>query len=257
MSLLWRILRGPFAFMLPGIKLKRWMFLLLTSAVLFAVGLGGWLGETIGPYRQTLNVPAVRRAERSVRLYLRSLRSLDLWLIGLGGVGMLFAVRRGYYAILAVFVPHRDRRFIRQAYERARGRRGPRIVAIGGGTGLPNLLTGLKEYSDNLTAIVTVADDGGSSGRLRRQFRILPPGDIRNCLVALADAEPLMGRLFQHRFSRKGDLAGHTFGNIFLTALAEVSGDFSRALAESSRVLAVRGRVVPVTLDLVTLAAKL
>ncbi|MEK7765375.1 MAG: gluconeogenesis factor YvcK family protein, partial [bacterium] len=147
--------------------------------------------------------------------------------------------------------------FIRMAYERARRKRGPKIVAIGGGTGLPNLLTGLKEYTDNLTAVVTVADDGGSSGRLRRQFRMLPPGDFRNCLVALADAEPLMGRLFQHRFSRKGELQGHTFGNIFLTALAEVSGDFSHALVESSRVLAVRGRVVPVTLDLVTLAARL
>jgi uncharacterized cofD-like protein len=247
--------RSLFHFLYPGIRLKRWMFLLIMGIVVMIAGITGVLGEALSA--RTFHIKPLQKVEKVVRTYVRSLRPMDLWLIVGGGVAVLFAVRRGYYAILAVIMPSGERRFIRLAYERARRKRGPKIVAIGGGTGLPNLLLGLKEYTDNLTAVVTVADDGGSSGRLRRQYGIPPPGDLRNCLVALADAEPLMGRLFQHRFARTGELKGHTFGNIFLTALAEVSGDFSRALAESSRVLAVRGRVVPVTLDLVQLVARL
>jgi len=243
-------------FLYPGIKLKRWFFLLLFSAVIFSFGLGGMMGKALKGYR--FHIEPLRKVERQVRLYFVGLRSMDQWLVIIGGIGVLFAIRRGYYAILTVFVPGREGKFGRMAFERARRRRGPRVVLIGGGTGLPNLLVGMKEYSDNLSAIVTVADDGGSSGRLRKQFRMLPPGDIRNCLVALADTEPLIGKLFQHRFGAKdGDLKGHAFGNLFLTAMAEVTGDFSRAIAESSRVLAVRGRVIPVTLDLVNLEAKL
>lgn len=249
-------LPGPLHhFLYPGINLKRWGFLLLVSAVVLVIGATGVVGDSLAG--RTFHIESLRVLERSVRRYVRGMRSVDLWLIAAGAVSIIFAVRRGYYAILAVVLPRGERHYLRLAYDRARRKRGPKIVAIGGGTGLPNLLLGLKEYTDNLTAIVTVADDGGSSGRLRKQFKILPPGDFRNCLVALADEEPLMGRLFQHRFARKGELQGHTFGNLFLTALAEVTGDFSRALAESTRVLAVRGRVIPVTLDLVQLAAKL
>jgi len=142
-------------------------------------------------------------------------------------------------------------------YQKKQLERGPRIVAIGGGTGLPVVLRGLKNYTANLTAIVTVADDGGSSGRLREELGILPPGDIRNCLVALADTEPLMESLFQHRFNRGAGLAGHTFGNLFIAAMTEVTGDFEAAVMESSRVLKVRGTVLPSTLDNVCLEAEL
>ena len=131
----------------------------------------------------------------------------------------------------------------------------PRIAALGGGTGLSSLLRGLKLAPVELTAIVTVADDGGSSGRLRRELGILPPGDIRNCLVALADDESLMGKLFQHRFA-DGDLSGHPFGNLFLAALAEVTGDFDIAIQECSRVLKIRGAVIPSTLHQVRLWAE-
>jgi uncharacterized cofD-like protein len=131
----------------------------------------------------------------------------------------------------------------------------PRIAALGGGTGLASLLRGLKEAPVDLTAIVTVADDGGSSGRLRRELGVLPPGDIRNCLVALADDESLMGRLFQHRFV-DGDLSGHPFGNLFLAALAEVTGSFDLAIQECSRVLKIRGSVLPSTLAQVRLWAE-
>lgn len=141
-------------------------------------------------------------------------------------------------------------------YSRRHLSRGPRIVALGGGTGLPAVLRGLKHFTSNLTAIVTVADDGGSSGRLRGDLGMLPPGDMRNCMVALADTEPLMEQLFQYRFS-SGELAGHSFGNLFLAAMEQVVGDFVTALRESSRVLAVRGTVLPATLDQVVLRARL
>ncbi|MEZ5081392.1 MAG: uridine diphosphate-N-acetylglucosamine-binding protein YvcK [Thermoleophilia bacterium] len=131
----------------------------------------------------------------------------------------------------------------------------PRVTALGGGTGLASLLRGLKRAPLDLTAVVTVADDGGSSGRLRRELGVLPPGDIRNCLVALADDESLMGRLFQHRFA-DGDLSGHPFGNLFLAALAEVTGNFDLAIEECSHVLKIRGRVLPSTLQHVRLWAE-
>lgn len=134
--------------------------------------------------------------------------------------------------------------------------RGPRVVAIGGGTGLSVFLSGIKAYTNNVTAIVTVTDTGGSSGRLRDELDVLPPGDIRNCLVALADAEPLIRDLFQYRFEEGNGLKGHSFGNLFITALSMVTGDFEKAIRESSKVLAIRGRVVPSTLDKVTLLAE-
>ena len=133
--------------------------------------------------------------------------------------------------------------------------RGPRIVAIGGGTGLSVLLSGLKLHSSNVTAIVTVTDTGGSSGILRDELDVLPPGDIRNCLVALADTEPLIRDLFQYRFE-EGGLKGHSFGNLFITALSKVTGDFERAIKESSKVLAIRGRVMPSTLNHVSLVGE-
>jgi len=138
----------------------------------------------------------------------------------------------------------------------ARLRRGPHVVAIGGGTGLATLLRGLKHHTSNLTAIVTVADDGGSSGLLRRDMGVLPPGDIRNCLVALADDESLMSRLFQYRFAN-GGLEGHSFGNLFVAAMAAVTGDFERAVEESTHVLKVRGTVLPATLENVVLRAEM
>jgi uncharacterized cofD-like protein len=135
--------------------------------------------------------------------------------------------------------------------------RGPKIVVIGGGTGLSTLLRGLKTYSANITAIVTVADDGGSSGRLRQEFGVLPPGDIRNCLAALADEEKLLTELFQYRFRAGDGLTGHSFGNLFLTAMTDITGDLERAVAASSKVLAVRGQVLPATLSDVRLWAEM
>jgi uncharacterized cofD-like protein len=133
----------------------------------------------------------------------------------------------------------------------------PKVVAIGGGTGLSTLLRGLKAFTPHLTAIITVADDGGSSGRLRRELGVPPPGDFRNCIAALADDEALITQLFQYRFGQGEGLNGHSFGNLFLSALAGVTGSFERAVLEASRVLAVHGRILPSTLDDVTLVADL
>ncbi|MBQ1890148.1 MAG: YvcK family protein [Selenomonas sp.] len=133
--------------------------------------------------------------------------------------------------------------------------KGPTVTVVGGGHGLSVLLRGIKSATSNVTAVVTVADDGGSSGRLREELGIIPPGDLRNCLVALADTEPLMEKLFQYRFRGKSELAGHSFGNLFIAAMNEVTGDVEKALQESSKVLAVKGQVLPASKEHVRLDA--
>lgn len=173
-----------------------------------------------------------------------------------GILSVITGVKRIIKSFITILLPQREDELVDKVYQKRILDRGPKIVVIGGGTGLSTLLHGLKEYTSNITAIVTVADDGGSSGRLRQDFDILPPGDIRNCLVALADAEPLMGRLFQFRFGEGTEFSGHSFGNLFITAMSKVTGDFDAAIKESSKVLAIRGRVVPSTLDKITLMAE-
>ncbi|MBK49791.1 MAG: hypothetical protein CL768_01990 [Chloroflexi bacterium] len=142
-------------------------------------------------------------------------------------------------------------------YVRRARSKGPKIVALGGGTGLSVALKGLKIYSDNLSAIVSVGDDGGSSGILREQLGVIPPGDFRNCLVALAEDESLVGKLFQYRFSQGEGLQGHSFGNLFIAAMANITGGFDRALIESSKVLSVNGNILPSTLSPIELIAEL
>lgn len=141
--------------------------------------------------------------------------------------------------------------------QQRRRRTGPHVVVIGGGTGMPTLLRGLREHTENITAIVTVADDGGSSGRLRQQMGMLPPGDFRNNIAALSDAEGLMTQLLQYRFGDKDGLGNHNFGNLFITTMAAITGSFEQGIAASSRVLAVRGRILPSTLEDVTLCAEI
>jgi uncharacterized cofD-like protein len=174
------------------------------------------------------------------------------------GVGLLvLSYVKLTQSVLGPFLPGNSTASVVEVIHQFRLRgRGPRVVAIGGGTGLSSLLRGLKTYTSNLSAIVTVADDGGSSGRLRDEYRILPPGDFRQCLIALADAEPLMKQLFDHRF-KEGSLNGHAFGNLFIMAMADVTGNFEQALRESGKVLAVKGTIVPSTLQDVTLVASI
>lgn len=138
----------------------------------------------------------------------------------------------------------------------------PKIVVIGGGTGLSTLLRGIKKYGrlhdkQNVTAVVTVMDDGGSSGKLRREYNLLPPGDIRNCLVSLANEETMLANLFKYRFKGEGELSGHSFGNLFIAALTDITGDFEKAIEVASKILAVKGQILPASLSLHTLKAEL
>lgn len=177
-------------------------------------------------------------------------------IIIVGILAVVTGIKRIVKSFVAVFLPEGKDELVDRIYQKRVLDRGPRLVVVGGGTGLSTMLHGLKEYSSNITAIVTVSDDGGSSGRIRQDLDILPPGDIRNCLVALAEAEPLIGKLFQFRFGEGSELKGHSFGNLFIAAMTKVTGDFNAAVKESSKVLAIRGSVLPSTLDKAVLVAE-
>lgn len=177
-------------------------------------------------------------------------------IIILGIMSVILSVKRVLKSFVTVLMPEKEDALVDKIFEKRILEKGPKIVVVGGGTGLSTLLSGLKHKTGNLTAIVTVADDGGSSGRLREELGVLPPGDIRNCLVALADSEDLLGALFQFRFKEGMGLQGHNFGNLFITALSQVTGDFAKAIKESSKVLAIRGNVYPATTDRMKLVAR-
>ncbi len=195
----------------------------------------------------------------------RYLRSEEFWVIQIldtvivisGIIILILGIKMLMRSFIAAYVPSsKDSELVDILYQRKQLGRGPKVVTIGGGTGLSVLLSGLKEHTSNITAVVTVADDGGSSGRLRQEFDILPPGDIRNCLVALADAPALMRDLFQFRFNTNSELSGHSFGNLFITVMTRLTGDFEKAIKETSKVLALRGQVIPSTLNNVVLVAE-
>ncbi len=249
-SSLWR--RFGFLFR-PGLGIKRWFLVLLIGLFLLAVG---FAMAVLHVYRTTpeaswwtpiLSGAALRFLPRPLRVLIFG--GAGLVLIGWG----LWGLSR---SLIAPFL-REDRSYLDMLARYHQRERGPHVVVIGGGTGQSTALRGLKHYTHNLTAVVTVADDGGSSGRLRRTLGILPPGDIRNCMVALADDEDLLSRLFQYRFPKNqgSELDGHSFGNLFLTAMTGLTGSFEDAILEAERVLSLRGRVVPSTLTLVNLAA--
>jgi uncharacterized cofD-like protein len=240
-----------FRWLYPGLRLKRWIFLILASMVVLYIGFSGVMSQHTGGLHYYPNWIAETES------HLKHLKFVDFLFMALAIWGLTMGLRRLIFSVLTVYAPEREKEFINMAYQRIRLKRGPRIVAVGGGTGLPNVLSSLKHYTSNLTAVVTVADDGGSSGRLRRDFGTPPPGDIRNCIVALSDQETLLKDLFQYRFKSHGDLKGHSFGNLFITVMKEITGDFGKAVEESSRVLATRGTVMPVTFDDMTLQARL
>ena len=240
--------KSTLAWLRPGMHVKRWLILLLIGIVLISLGLAYLLRF----FYADLNFPHIFYY-LTLQFLSRPLRAVILGGLGIGLTTVaLIGLNR---SLLRPFVAAGQENVAERVYQHHRRRRGPKIVALGGGTGLSTLLRGLKEVSDNITAIVSVADDGGSSGRLREATGILPPGDIRQCLVALSEAEGLTGRLFQYRFSDEYGLSGHNFGNLFIAAMTDVTGSFEQGVIESSRVLAVRGRVIPSTLQQVTLSA--
>ncbi len=235
----------------PGLAIKRWIFAYFAALTLLALGLGLVLTHLYrtAPFPDPIYYATLQFIPRLTR---------GLLFVAVGGAVMTWATIRITSSFFGLLVPHYRGRVGDALYAQRILSRGPKIVAIGGGTGLSSLLRGLKEHTGNLTAIITVCDDGGSSGRLRRDLRVLPPGDFRQCIAALADSDPLVTKLFEHRFQTEGsDLKGHAFGNLFIAAMAQITGSFEKALEESCRVLAVRGRILPSTLEDVTLCAEL
>jgi len=257
-----------------GIGVKRWLLVAFAGLLVLALGVAHVLRQVAavtrpgGPAGDIVDLLTLQFLPYQVRGAIAGTVGLTMFLLG------------AYRLVRALVDPFalwdRDQPMVEVIYQKRFLARGPRIVAIGGGTGLSALLRGLKEHTSNLTAVVTVADDGGSSGVLRTELGIPAVGDIRNCVVALADAEPLMGRLLQYRFPGDGPasrddgspalagamppagLGGHAVGNLLLAALVQVQGgDFEMGVREMNRVLAVRGRVVPATGTAITLHARL
>lgn len=241
-----RVLRRALKWLYPGMGVKRWALVIGLSGVVMVVGLMGLIGKE--------NLKAIYGlfAGSGPAVY-----GLIATLILLGVGGIAFGVNRLVRSIIRGISPEYEGRASDIIYSRRLLSRGPQVVAVGGGTGLSTLLRGLKELTANITAVVTVMDDGGSSGRLRREMNILPPGDIRNCLIALAEDESKMSQLFQHRFRDGGALDGHSLGNLVLAGLKEMTGSFDRAVEELSSLLNIRGQVLPTTLEDVQLVAEM
>lgn len=239
----------------PGLHIKRWLFLFGLGMMFSSFGIiltfnYQWLGEVeewafrllyemTGHYNYTI------------------LASLGIFVILVGMVIMGWATRRLIRTMIGVVMPGESGNFSDLIFSKFQLSKGPKVVVIGGGTGLSVMLRGLKSKTYNLTAVVTVADDGGSTGRIREDLDIIAPGDLRNCLVAMADKEGLMEQLFAHRFGGSGDLTGHSFGNLFIAALIEVLGDVDEAMDATSKILRVRGKVIPSSAEKIRLNAKM
>ncbi len=242
--------RQKIGWLTPGLGVKRWIILILVGTTLIGLGFAVLILDIYRTTPQDWWLPLI--SFLSLRFLARPLRALIF-----GGAGLGFILYGTWGLNRALLRPFMQpgRRILDTVSAYRKKERGPRVVVIGGGTGLSTLLRGLKVHSNNITAIVTVADDGGSSGELRRSMGILPPGDIRHCLTALADDETLMGQIFQYRFAEGNGLSGHSLGNLLITALTDITGSFEEAVAESGHVLAVRGKVLPATLHDVRLVA--
>ncbi|MBM3471650.1 MAG: YvcK family protein [Armatimonadetes bacterium] len=236
----------------PGLRVKRWVLLLLLGLVAvafgaaFAVGLGAMV-EVLDVVSQVVGPDLATQVSVLI----------GVALIAGGLCAVVLSLAQIVHSIAEPLRVRENRALVDVLLADRERAHGPSVVAIGGGTGLSNLLRGLKHYINDITAIAAVSDEGGSSGRLRREMDTLPPGDVRRCLVALADDETVMARLLQYRFEDVPSVNGHSLGNLFIAALASITGDFERAVKETSKVLAIRGRVLPATLDHVALCARL
>ncbi len=231
--------------LMPGLQVKRWFALIFLGAVMMTLGV--LILFDIKPVFYTMEF--IRKVAMNLSTEWIAFAFVMV------GAGVFF---KGWQKTnLSIIDGSDNQSLLENLYRRRKLNRGPKVVAVGGGTGLSMLLKGIKHITNNITAVVTVGDDGGSSGRLREEMGVLPPGDIRNCIAALADDEDLVTKLFQYRFKTGEGLEGHSFGNLFLTALCSITGDMVRAVKESSNVLSIRGRVLPSTLDDMKLGAEM
>ncbi len=235
----------------PGIGIKRWGLLIVLGSMMIGLGFAVVVLDIYRNTPDTWYLPVI--AFLSLRFLSRPIRAL---IFGLGGILLIVVGVWGINRTLLKPFLRPGKHLVDTVSHFQRLDKGKKIVVIGGGTGLSSLLRGLKKHSANITAIVTVADDGGSSGELRRRMGILPPGDIRSCLAALSNDEELTTQLFQYRFGDEAGLNGHSLGNLLITALTDITGSFEEAVAESGRVLAVQGKVFPSTLRDVRLVAQ-
>ena len=231
--------------LLPGLEIKRWFALIFLGSLLVILGILT-LSNPVQIYHLLVDI------KTSVHPDIAAITAIVL-----GALMFFKGWHRTNLSMLDIHTEKEKESVLESLYRRRKLNRGPKIVAIGGGTGLSMLLKGIKNYTNNITAVVTVGDDGGSSGRLREEMGVLPPGDIRNCIAALADDEDLITKLFQYRFDMGEGLKGHSFGNLFLTALCSITGNMVKAVKESSNVLSIRGRVLPSTLDDMILVAEM
>jgi uncharacterized cofD-like protein len=236
----------------PGMRVKRYLFLMGIGVMLFSWGLAIAVKLSL---LDNIKFGIAKLVYLSVGKYV-SAGVVGSIMIIIGIILIFLGVKYLNSSILSVLSPLYQDDLVNIIFRKRLLEKGYKIVSIGGGTGLSTLLRGIKNYTNNITAIVSVADDGGSSGILRDEMGILPPGDLRNCLVALADAEPLMRQLFQYRFEN-GLFSGHSFGNIFIAAISEVTKDFYQAIKSSSKILSIRGQVLPSTLENIVLEAEL
>lgn len=234
--------------LLPGLKVKRWFGLIILGTIM------SFLGACV-----LFNMRPMYFVIGMLKYFAVTVNQdiIGIILLVVGAYFFIKGWKHTNYSILDLN-EDRDRHAILESlYKRRKLNYGPKIVAIGGGTGLSTMLKGIKKITNNITAVVTVGDDGGSSGRLRQEMGVLPPGDIRNCIAALADDENLVTKLFQYRFKVGEGLEGHSFGNLFLSALCSITGNMVRAVQESSKVLNIRGVVLPSTLDDMKLSAEM
>ena len=233
--------------LIPGLNVKRWLFLIFLGSVLMVLGF--LIIFDIRPIYQIMEL--IRKAALILPTEI-----LAVVTIFIGAIIFFSGWKKTTLSIIDMDSSKGGNSLLERLYRRSKLNKGAKVVAIGGGTGLSMLLRGIKKYTNNITAVVTVGDDGGSSGRLREDMGILPPGDIRNCIAALADDDDLITELFQYRFKTGEGLEGHSFGNLFLTALCAITGNMVKAVKESSNVLNIRGVVLPATLDDMKLAAE-
>lgn len=244
-----------FRWLAPGLRIKRWLFLFTLGVVCLIFGLLLLLNYQWLWFIEDFCLRILYQLTGSYNYTVVVMVSLLAMFIGL--MGMYIGAKNLVSTIVHAILPtNEDKKVGDFIFNKLKLDQGPKIVVIGGGTGLSMLLRGLKKHSSNLTAIVTVADDGGSSGRIREDLKMIAPGDLRNCLVALAEKETLMEHLFKYRFPGEGDLSGHSFGNLFLAAMTGVLDDnIEAALEASSKILKVRGRVIPSTTENINLCA--
>lgn len=246
---------GWISWLCPGINVKRWLLVFTLGVILVGLGLAFMFNfQLLGALEELIFQLTYIATGRYSNI---SIIVAGFFMLLVGMVLMIYGTRKVIHSVVSAIIPDKSGSLMDTIFMQRKLTQGPAITVVGGGTGLSTMLRGIKYITHNVTAVVTTADNGGSSGRLRKELGIIPPGDLRNCLTALAEREPLMERIMQYRFTGDSSLAGHCFGNLFIAAMAQAQGGMEEGLAATSQILKVRGSVVPSTLEDIQLQAKM